>query len=130
MKIDVSSNPEMDEGWQAVVVDAGTAWYKCGFGGDDYPQFEIPTLTGRPRRMGCQLYAQVGVSYKDIYVGNEARAKRDILNLTSPIQRGVVVNWKDMEEVNILQVTFHFCLYYLDQIGMESHLRQMPSRVS
>jgi actin-related protein len=36
---------------------------------------------------------------KEVFVGDEANCKRGILNLSRPIERGVVINWDDMEKV-------------------------------
>jgi actin-related protein len=35
----------------------------------------------------------------DSYVGDEAQAKRSILNLTYPVEHGIITNWDDMEKV-------------------------------
>ncbi|KAI9326454.1 actin family [Zopfochytrium polystomum] len=60
----------------AIVIDNGTSVCKAGFASDDGPA----------RR-------------KDAYVGDEAQAKRGILSLRYPIDRGVVTNWEDMERI-------------------------------
>ena len=36
---------------------------------------------------------------KDAYVGDEAHAKRGVLTLRRPLDRGVVTNWDDMEKI-------------------------------
>ena len=36
---------------------------------------------------------------KDAYVGDEANAKRGVLNLKYPIDNGIVNNWDDMERI-------------------------------
>jgi actin-related protein len=36
-------------------------------------------------------------SEAEFYVGNEAQTRREILAMTSPIDRGIVTNWEDME---------------------------------
>ncbi|XP_048751822.2 actin, clone 302-like isoform X2 [Ostrea edulis] len=35
----------------------------------------------------------------EFYIGNEAQARREILAMTSPIDRGIVTNWEDMEQL-------------------------------
>jgi actin beta/gamma 1 len=41
----------------------------------------------------------MAMGHEDSYVGDEALSKRGILNLTCPIDRGVVINWDDMEKL-------------------------------
>ncbi|KAJ2774705.1 actin [Coemansia nantahalensis] len=74
-----------------IVIDAGSGMCKAGFAGDDAPRAAFPTVIGRPR--------SPGTSEKDSYVGDEALSKRSILNLSYPIQRGIVTDWNDMEKI-------------------------------
>ena len=37
------------------------------------------------------------IARNNVYVGGEAQNRRDILNLTYPIEHGIVTNWDDME---------------------------------
>ncbi len=36
---------------------------------------------------------------KESYIGDEARARRDVLNLRFPIEHGIVTNWDDLEKI-------------------------------
>ena len=36
---------------------------------------------------------------KSFYVGDEAQQNREILSLNYPIERGVIVNWDNMEKI-------------------------------
>lgn len=36
---------------------------------------------------------------KELYIGDDAQAKRGILSLRYPIEHGIVTNWDDMEAV-------------------------------
>ena len=36
---------------------------------------------------------------KDYYVGDEAQRHRGLLDISHPMQRGVVSNWDDMEKI-------------------------------
>eukprot|EP01090_Pellita_catalonica_P002874 TRINITY_DN1248_c0_g1_i4.p1 TRINITY_DN1248_c0_g1~~TRINITY_DN1248_c0_g1_i4.p1 ORF type:complete len:346 (+),score=71.34 TRINITY_DN1248_c0_g1_i4:66-1103(+) len=85
----------MDEGVSALVIDNGSGFSKAGFSGDDAPRAVFPTVLGRPRHQSVI----VGMGQKSCYVGDEAQAKRGILDLKYPVVRGVVTNWDDMEKI-------------------------------
>ena len=40
------------------------------------------------------------MNFKREFVGNEAQNRRMYLNITSPIERGIVRDWEDMERVD------------------------------
>ncbi|KAM0677305.1 hypothetical protein BDAP_001159 [Binucleata daphniae] len=85
----------MTEELLALVIDNGSGMCKAGFAGDDAPRSVFPSIVGRPRHQGIM----VGMGQKDVYVGDEAQAKRGILNLRYPIKNGIVNNWEDMEKI-------------------------------
>eukprot|EP01098_Paradermamoeba_levis_P017047 TRINITY_DN9558_c0_g1_i1.p1 TRINITY_DN9558_c0_g1~~TRINITY_DN9558_c0_g1_i1.p1 ORF type:complete len:377 (-),score=88.76 TRINITY_DN9558_c0_g1_i1:71-1177(-) len=76
-----------------VVIDNGSGFIKAGFAGDGVPRTVFPSIVGRPKEKVMQ------VGQKDFYVGDEAQAKRGILALKHPIERGVIVDWDDMERI-------------------------------
>merc|ERR1719295_1959570 len=79
----------------AIVLDNGSGMMKAGFGGDDAPRAVFPSIVGRPKQMS----AMIGMGNKDLYIGDEAQAKRGILSLKYPIEHGIVTNRDDMEKV-------------------------------
>lgn len=85
----------MGENVQALVIDNGSGMCKAGIAGDDAPRAVFPSIVGRPRMPGII----VGTEQKEVYIGDEAQAKRGVLNLKYPIEHGVVTNWDDMERI-------------------------------
>jgi len=80
---------------EPLVVDNGSGMVKAGFGGDDAPRAVFPSIVGRPKYHG----AMVGMSQKQLFIGDEAMAKRGVLGLKYPIEHGIVTNWDDMEAI-------------------------------
>lgn len=82
-----------------IVCDTGTGMMKAGFAGEQEPALMFPTLLGRPMlRYDCQDLAG-GRDLSDLMIGDDANAARSLLQLSRPIQNGVVQNWDDMEAV-------------------------------
>ncbi|XP_047236512.1 actin-5-like [Girardinichthys multiradiatus] len=78
-----------------LVIDNGSGFTKAGFSGDDFPRAVFPSAVGRPRLQGLA----VGSGERDSFVGNEALSHRDTLTIKNPIDRGIVINWDDMEKI-------------------------------
>jgi len=82
-------------GDEDIVCDNGSGMVKAGFAGDDTPKVVFPSIIGRPKHKNTM----VGMDSKDLYIGDEAQAKRGVLKLTYPIEHGIVTNWEDMEKI-------------------------------
>lgn len=91
----------MTEQGTPVVIDNGSGMCKAGLSGDDAPRSSFPSIVGRPKYENIM----VGMNNKDVYVGEEAQAKKGVLKLNYPIEHGIVNNWDDMTKI------WHHCFY-------------------
>lgn len=85
----------VDSDAPTVVIDNGSGMVKAGLAGEDAPRAVFPAIVGRPKHAN----AMHGVAMKEEYIGDEAFAKKGILNLKYPIDAGIVESWEDMEKV-------------------------------
>merc|ERR1712147_321025 len=86
----------VEEDAMVVVLDNGSGMVKAGFAGEEAPQCVFPAAVGRPR---AGMNAMQGVQQKSEYIGDEAMAKKGILEINYPISHGIVESWEDMEKV-------------------------------
>ena len=77
------------------VIDNGSGYMKAGFSGEESPKVMFPTIVGKTKVEG--IY--VGDEKKESIIGAEAEKKFGILDISYPIQGGVVVNWDEMERI-------------------------------
>ncbi|ORY33519.1 actin family [Naematelia encephala] len=104
-----------------IVVDNGTGFVKCGWAGSNFPEHVFPSIVGRPilraeERLGSK-------SIKDIMVGDEAAENRSYLQVTQPMEHGIVKNWEDMG--HLWDYTFDEKLK-VDTKGMKVLLTEPP----
>ncbi|KAI3625677.1 hypothetical protein CBS9595_001038 [Malassezia furfur] len=78
-----------------VVVDNGTG---VGYAGSNFPEHVFPSIVGRPilRTEERESISANGVEIKDLMVGDEAEAVRSYLQVTQPMEHGVVKDFEDM----------------------------------
>jgi actin beta/gamma 1 len=72
-----------------VVIDNGSGMCKAGFSGNDAPSASFPAIVGYPK----YKLEMAGLGGKEVYIGEEAIAKKGILKLQYPLEHGVVKNW-------------------------------------
>ena len=59
------------------------------------PRCELPCIVGRPKLPKLfQLFEE-----KDVFVCNDAHVKREVLELSFPIENGLITNFEDMEKI-------------------------------
>ncbi|KAI9991030.1 hypothetical protein PInf_018648 [Phytophthora infestans] len=81
-----------------VVCDNGTGFVKAGFAAENFPKAIFPSLIGRPV-LRAEEAVQTDILLKDIMFGDEAAAVRSNLEITYPVENGIVKNWDDMEKL-------------------------------
>ncbi|THD23123.1 Actin protein 2 B [Fasciola hepatica] len=81
-------------GDRIVVCDNGTGFVKCGYAGSDFPEHIFPSMIGRPM---LRTTSKIGnVEVQDIMIGDEASELRQLLEISYPMENGIVRNWDDM----------------------------------
>ena len=104
----LSSYADVDR--DGIVIDGGSGMVKAGYSGDDDPRAVFSSVVGKPKADHA-----LGAAKKDLYVGKEAQQKRGILNLSHPIEHGIVTNWDDMEKI------WHHTFYNELRISPDDH---------
>jgi len=79
---------------KVLVVDNGTGFAKVGYAGSNFPQYVFPSVVGRPLLRAEEMVGEGEI--KDIMVGNEAAEMRSMLQLSYPLENGIIRNWEDM----------------------------------
>lgn len=82
------------QGRKVIVCDNGTGFVKCGYAGSNFPAFTFPSLVGRPIIRAAHKIGDIEV--KDLMVGDEASKLRSMLEVSYPMENGIVRNWDDM----------------------------------
>ncbi|GAA5827813.1 hypothetical protein JCM5353_006431 [Sporobolomyces roseus] len=81
-----------------LVVDNGTGFVKCGYAGSNFPAHVFPSIIGRPiLRAEERGNNSSSAAIQDIMVGDLASENRSYLQLTQPMEHGIVKNWDDMK---------------------------------
>ena len=89
-----------EEDAPTVVLDNGSGYMiKAGFGGEDAPLYVSPAIVGRPKKYPPHRMLTMPVATKDEYIGDEAQQNEVLLDISYPIEAGIVQNWEDMQKV-------------------------------
>ncbi|KAG7161535.1 Actin-related protein 2-like 2 [Homarus americanus] len=67
---------------------------KVGYAGCNFPAHIFPSMVGRPIIRATNKIGDIEV--KDLMVGDEASKLRSMLEVTYPMENGIVKNWDDM----------------------------------
>ncbi|KAF6221220.1 hypothetical protein HO133_002075 [Letharia lupina] len=80
-----------------IVLDGGTGFLKVGYAAQNFPEHSYPSIVGRPILRSEERAGDIVV--KDIMCGDEAAAARSMLQITYPMENGIVKRWDDMEHL-------------------------------
>lgn len=80
-----------------IVCDNGTGFVKCGYAGANFPSHIFPSLIGRPIIRSTAKVNNIEV--KELMVGEDASALRQLLEITYPMKNGIVRSWDDMKHI-------------------------------
>ena len=83
-----------DEYANILIIDMGTAFIRAGFCGNSSPRSVFPQIVGNYKHPGFSTSS--GKDIPEYYVGDEAQAKRGILNLTQAIEKGIFTDFDNM----------------------------------
>ncbi|KUL88750.1 hypothetical protein ZTR_05160 [Talaromyces verruculosus] len=81
-----------------IVLDGGTGFLKVGYAAQNFPEFQFPSIVGRPI-LRSEEQGESDIVLKDIMCGDEAAAARSMLQISYPMENGIVKNWEDMQHL-------------------------------
>ncbi|CAG8454618.1 4319_t:CDS:2 [Ambispora leptoticha] len=85
------------ENSKTLVVDNGTGFVKVGYAGSNFPEHVFPSVVGRPILRAEEKIGNIKV--KDIMVGDEAAKVRSILQMSYPMENGIIKKWEEMKHL-------------------------------
>jgi len=71
-----------------IVLDGGTGFLKAGYAGQNFPDFQFPSIVGRPILRTEEQSNDFQL--KDIMCGDEAANARSMLQITYPVLQTLV----------------------------------------
>ncbi|ETK74768.1 hypothetical protein L915_18499 [Phytophthora nicotianae] len=88
---------------EAIVLDNGSGVFKAGYSGEDTPRTTFTTCAGRVKNP--EWFASQAPNWKaelrdrETFIGAECQQYRDFLELSNPINRGIVEDWDALERM-------------------------------
>lgn len=79
-----------------VVIDNGTGICKAGLAGSDKPKVVFRSCIGRAKHVRVM---GGGALDGGVFIGSKAQEHRGALNISYPMENGIVNNWNDMEKI-------------------------------
>ena len=84
-----------------IILDNGSGYLKAGFSNQKTPQISMPALVGRQllrygEKIETKLLESETTKYKEIMIGDEVIPYRSLLELTYPIDEGIIRNPDDL----------------------------------
>jgi actin-related protein 2 len=67
---------------------------QLGYAGSNFPEHTFPSIVGRPILRAEERMNNLEI--KDIMVGDEAATVRSLLQISYPMENGIIRNWEDM----------------------------------
>jgi len=83
------------DGRNVVVCDNGTGFVKCGFAGSNFPAHIFPAMVGRPILRAKNKDGDFELN--EVEVGQRVSDLRQLLDVSYPMENGIIRNWDDME---------------------------------
>jgi len=80
-----------------IICDNGTGFVKVGYAGQNFPEHIFPSMVGRPIMRFEEEFKDIKL--QDIMCGDAAAEHRSMLEVTYPVDQGIVRNWEDMRHL-------------------------------
>jgi len=80
------------------VLDGGTGFLKVGYAAQNFPEHQYPSIVGRPI-LRTEEKGDDDMVIKDIMCGDEAAKARTMLQISYPMENGIVKKWDDMQHL-------------------------------
>jgi len=80
------------------VLDGGTGFLKVGYAAQNFPEFQYPSIVGRPI-LRTEEKGDDDLIIKDIMCGEDAAKARTMLQISYPMENGIVKKWDDMQHL-------------------------------
>jgi actin len=105
----------MDDDSEIIIMDIGSGSIKAGYARNDQPKVYVPMIVGKPK----DDTVLVGMDQKEFYFGQEAKSKKSFLEITYPVQKGVV---PDKFHLKMLEKIMHHQIFNQElRVSPEDH---------